>query len=72
MAILQLLLLARTHLQGLSRDDRRRMADLVRRGHRLSKPERAELRRLAMKLEPGAFAKGAARQVSPLSRGKKK
>jgi hypothetical protein len=36
LAILQILLLARRHLQGLSRADRRRMAELVRNGHRLS------------------------------------
>jgi hypothetical protein len=48
------------------------MAELVRRGHRLSKPERDELRRLAMKLEPGAFAKGAARHVSPFGRRRKR
>ena len=66
LAILQILLLARQHLQGLSREDRRRMAELVRRGHRLSKAERRELRRLAGKLEPIAFARGAAVRASPL------
>ncbi len=71
LAILQILLLARRHLQGLSRADRRRMAELVRNGHRLSKTERRELRHLASKLEPMAFARGAAVRVSPL-RVKKK
>ena len=47
------------------------MAELVRHGHRLSKAERHELRHLASKLEPMAFARGAAVRVSPL-RVKKK
>ena len=66
LAILQILLLARRHLNGLSRADRRRMTQLVRHGHRLSKAERQELRRLAAKLEPGAFLRGAAVRASPL------
>ena len=66
LAILQILMLARRHLQGLSRADRRRMAELVRQGHRLSKAERHELRQLAAKLEPMAFARGAAVRASPL------
>jgi hypothetical protein len=66
LAILQIVLLARQHLQGLSRDERRRMAELVRRGPRLDKTEREELRALAMKLEPGAFARGAASRLSPM------
>jgi hypothetical protein len=66
LAILQILLLARRHLQGLSRADRRRMAELVRRGHHLSKAERHELRQLAGKLEAGAFVRGAAVRASPL------
>ena len=69
-AILQILLLAHRHLNGLSRDERRRMAHLVRRGYRLSRAERRELRELAAKLEPGAFVKGAASQASPLRRKK--
>jgi hypothetical protein len=66
LAILEILLLARRHLQGLSRADRRRTAVIVRRGHRLNKAERRELRHLAAKLEPGAFVRGAAVRVSPL------
>jgi hypothetical protein len=66
LAILQILMLARRHLQGLSREERRRMTELVRRGHRLNKAERHELRELAAKLEPGAFIRGAAVRASPL------
>jgi hypothetical protein len=73
LAILQILLLARHHLKGLERHERRRMAHLVKRGHKLSKAERKELRDLASKLEPGAFAKGAASRLSPLGMpGRKK
>ena len=66
LAILQILLLARQHLKGLSPAERRRMVELVRRGHRLNSSERSELRSLAQKLEPGAFARGAASRISPL------
>jgi hypothetical protein len=66
LAILQILLLARQHLNGLSREERRRMAELVRRGHRLNRSERRELRELAQKLEPGAFARRAASRLSPV------
>jgi hypothetical protein len=70
LAILEILLLARRHLRGLSRADRRRMVELVRHGHRLSKAERRELRQLAAKLEPGAFARGAAVRAVPLRKKK--
>jgi len=65
LAILQIAMLARRHLQGLTREDRRRMAELVRHGHQLTRDERRELRELAAKLEPGAFARAAARQAMP-------
>jgi hypothetical protein len=71
LAILQILLLARRHLYGLSREDRRRMADLVRRGHRLTRGERRELRGLAAKLEPRQFAKAAALEAMPFGRKSK-
>ena len=70
LAILQILLLARRHLHGLTPADRRRAAELVRRGHRLSKAERRELRRLAAKLEAGAFVRGAAVRAVPLRKAK--
>lgn len=58
-------MLARRHFAALSSTERRRLLELGRRPHRLSAKERAELKRIAAKLEPGAFAKGAARTVSP-------
>jgi hypothetical protein len=66
LAILQILLLARRHLLGLSAAERRRLTELVRNGHHLSGPERRELRELAGKLQPGAFAFAAADRLSPI------
>jgi hypothetical protein len=67
-AIAQTALLARKHLQALSPDERRRLADLIRRSRGLSPAERDELRRLVLKLEPRAFAATAASRFSPLPR----
>ena len=64
--VLQLLLLARRHLSALTPEERRRMTDLVRRARRLSRSERRELRDLALKLEPRAFAGSAAHHMAPL------
>ena len=65
-AVVQVALLARRHLSALTPSERHRMADLARHGHHLSRDERAELRALASKLEPGAFAFAAADRLSPL------
>jgi hypothetical protein len=65
-AIIQLALLARRHLGALTPAERKRMSDLARRGHRLTPAERSELRTLALKLEPRAFAGSAAHRMSPL------
>ena len=72
LAIAQVLLLARRHLQGLSAGERRRMVELVRRGHRLSREERRELRELVAKLEPRAFAAAAAGRLSPVGFGRRR
>jgi hypothetical protein len=66
LAIGQILLLARRHLQALDGDDRRRLGELVRRGRSMDAGEREELRRILSKLEPGAFAFAAADRFSPL------
>jgi|SRR3954468_3196344 hypothetical protein len=65
LAVAQIALLARRHVQALTPFERRRMGELVRRGHRLTREERSELRALAMKLEPTAFAGVAADKLSP-------
>jgi hypothetical protein len=66
LAIGQVALLARRHFQQLDPADRHRIAELVRRGPSLSPEERRELRTLVGKLEPRAFAAGAADAFSPL------
>lgn len=66
LAIAQIALLARRHLRGVSRADRQRLAELARRGTKLTPAERAELRGLVAKFEPGAFAVGAVNHVSPV------
>jgi len=66
LAIAQIALLARRHLSGLTRDDRRRLAQLARRGAKLTPAERAELRALVSRLEPRSFALTAANRVSPV------
>lgn len=69
----QLALLAHRHVTALTPKERRRLIELARKPHKLSPKERSELRALAAKLEPGAFAKSAARTVSPLGgRGAKR
>jgi hypothetical protein len=62
----QIALLAKRHLDRLQPAERKRLAELVRRGFKLDKKERKELTRLLGKLEPRAFAAGAADAFSPL------
>jgi hypothetical protein len=77
-AVAQLALLARRHLQSLSPAERHRLADLVRHGRTLTPAERDELRVLASKLEPRAFAGEVADAFSPwplprrLTRGRRR
>jgi len=64
LAVAQLALLARRHLTLLEPDERSRLAKLVAKSRarprtNLSANEREELLRLARKLDPGAFARGA-------------
>ena len=66
LALGQTALLAHRHLRRLDAGDRRRLAELVRRGHDLDRAERDELRRLVGKLEPRAFAYTTANAFSPL------
>jgi hypothetical protein len=64
-AIVQLALLARRHLGVLTPAERRRMLELTRHPRTMTAAERRELRDLALKLEPGAFAGAAADRLSP-------
>jgi hypothetical protein len=66
LAIGQAVLLARRHLRLLSLRDRRRLRQLARRGPRMNRRERAELRRLLGKLEPRALAADTADAFSPV------
>ena len=66
LAVAQVALLVRRHLKRLTPMERRRMGELVRRGHRLDRDGRHELRMLVAKLEPGAFALAAADRFSPI------
>jgi hypothetical protein len=66
LAIVQLALLARRHMQALTPSERRRMAELARRGRGLTAAERLELRELAGRLEPRAFAGAVADAFSPV------
>jgi hypothetical protein len=66
LAIARTALLAHRHFRRLDAADRRRMAELVRRGRGMSRAERDELRRLVSKLEPRSFAFAAASAFSPV------
>jgi hypothetical protein len=66
LALGQIALLAHRHLQQLSPAERRRLKNLVTRAWKLDPRERKELTRLLGKLQPRAFAAGAADAFSPL------
>lgn len=68
LAVAQVALLARRHLQKLEPDERSRLASLVKKsrgrpGRNLSANEREEMLRLVRKLEPGQFGRTAAGHV---------
>lgn len=65
-SVVQIALLARRHLQHLSKDERHRLAQLARRGKGMTPAERDEFRALADKLDARAFVGGAADRVSPV------
>jgi hypothetical protein len=71
-ALAQVGLLAHRHLGALSSAERRRLLELGRRPHRLTGAERTELKRIAAKLEPRAFATEAVRSVSPFGGRRKR
>jgi hypothetical protein len=76
LAVAQVALLARRHLQLLETDERKRLAGLVAKSKgrprkNLSANEREEMLRLVKKLDPGAFGRGAFRHVRG-GAGKKK
>jgi hypothetical protein len=64
--IAQVALLAREHVRKLTPAERNRLWELARKARSLTPAEKSELRGLAAKLEPAAFARGAARHFSPI------
>lgn len=66
LAIGEIALVARQHLQHLDAAERSRLAELVRRGTGLSPAEREELRALVGKLDARAFAGAAVERLSPI------
>ena len=65
LAIAKLALTARRHLRNLTPMERRRLAELVRRGHRLGPADRMELRQLVSKLDARAFTASAVQAFAP-------
>ena len=65
-AVAKTVLLVRRHVQRLEPSDRRRLAALVRRGPRMSGPERGELRSLLAKLGPRELTFAATSAFSPV------
>src|ERR1700730_18233276 len=65
-AVAELALVARQHLQHLDSAERRRLAALARRGRGLSATEREELRNLVGKLDARAFAGSVMERLSPV------
>jgi hypothetical protein len=68
LALAQIAMLARQHLQRLNADERRRLLELVRHPRGMSAADRTELKGLVAKMEPGAFAGGAAKHAMPFGR----
>ena len=70
LALGEIALLARSHLQRLEPGERRRLIELLRAGRgrsrNLSPDERDELQRLVAKTEPRLFAGMAADKLSPV------
>ena len=70
LAIGEIALLARTHVQKLDAGERRRLLELLRKAHgrpsHLSTEEHDELSRLVAKAEPRLFAGLAADRLSPV------
>jgi hypothetical protein len=70
LALAEVLLIAQQHLEQLTPAERRRVVQLVRRGHgrtsNLTARERRELSALVQKAEPRGFVAEAVHKVSPV------
>jgi hypothetical protein len=76
MAVAELVVLAREHIQKLEPHERRRLTELVRQGRgrpsKLSSKERRELGALLAKVEPRAFVQNAVAKVTGVPVGSKR
>jgi hypothetical protein len=76
LALAEVAMLAREHMGKLSPDERHRLIALVRTAHgrpgNLRPREREELHELVGKLEPGGFARTAARKAVGMRTGRKR
>jgi len=66
LAIGEMAMVTRRHMEHLDAQERRRLATLVRRGTAMSPAEREELRALVAKLDVRAFAGSAVSRLSPI------
>jgi hypothetical protein len=70
LAVAEIILLVRDHVEKLEPRERRRLVELVKRGRgrkrNLSPTEQEELARLVSKAEPRALVGGAADKLSPV------
>ena len=68
LAVAEIVVLAREHMQKLEPDERRRLVELVRHGRgrpsNLSSKDRRELSTLLAKIEPRAFVQNAVAKVT--------
>jgi hypothetical protein len=68
LALAQIFMLARQHYHRLDPDERKRLLELVRDPRGMSAADRTELKGLVTKMEPRAFAGGAAKHAMPFGR----
>lgn len=66
LALAEVALLAKKHLERLQPEERRRLIEIVRHGRGMSATERRELRALVGKLDVRAFAGTAAKRLAPV------
>ena len=68
LALAQLAMLAHQHYKRLNATERKRLVELMRHPRTMSGNDRAELKGLVAKMEPGAFAGSAARHANPFAK----
>ena len=70
LAIAEIAILAKTHIEKLTASERRRLLELVKKGRgrpkNLTSRERAELKKIVTKLEPRQFAGQSVDKLSPV------